>query len=503
MPGRTLDRNPLMGRYGSAVAIALLGLAPYIVLSTAALPLTPVLERALSSSRTLLQLADGLANAGYAVGAVVAAYLGQKLLQRRLFLGYETAFVVGSVLAAAAPSAPLFVVGRTLQGTATGLMLVAALPPLVTRFGAGRLPVTVAIVNVGLFGATALGPLVGGVVAQAGAWRLLFWTAAALGAVGVGIAALGYPRFDPPDPDLPLDRSAIGLAVAATFLPFIATSLLAATSFTSPVFLTLFVAGLAALVALVVVEYRKTEPLMPVKALSTQLPVTGTVVAMIAGAVVVTAIQLVQTFLSDVAREGPAAAGAMFWPLPVGLVVAAALFGLLLRTRWLPLLVVAGLGALTGAAVLLLGLRRGDPAPVVVGASALLGFGAGATVSPGLFLAAFGVPSQTLGRAFALVELLRSESAYAVAPVVAVVAQGTGDLAGGVRIGLAAMAALAGLGVLLALVIPAVSGARLRAPDLDGWLGGEGKALPSPTTATHLRPSVEDEEAEPLLPRRS
>jgi hypothetical protein len=65
------------------------------------------------------------------------------------------------------------------------------------------------------------------------------------------------------------------------------------------------------------------------------------------------------------------------------------------------------------------------------------------------------------------------------------------------------MAALAGLGVVLALVIPAVSGARLRAPDLDGWLNGDGKALPSPTTATHRRPSVEDEEAEPLLPRRS
>jgi hypothetical protein len=68
-----------MGRYGAAVGIALLGLAPYIVLSTAALPLTPVLERALHSSRTVLQLADGLANAGYAVGAVVAAHLGQKL----------------------------------------------------------------------------------------------------------------------------------------------------------------------------------------------------------------------------------------------------------------------------------------------------------------------------------------------------------------------------------------------------------------------------------------
>jgi hypothetical protein len=317
------------------------------------------------------------------------------------------------------------------------------------------------------------------------------------------VAALGYPRFDPPDPDLALDRSAIALAVAATVLPFFATSVLAATGFTSPVFLVPFVVGLAALVALVVVEYRKRDPLMPVKALSTQLPVTGTAVAMIAGAVVVTAIQLVQLFLSDVAKEGPAAAGAMFWPLPLGLLVAAGLFGVVLRTRWLAVLVDAGLVALAGAVVLLLFLPRTDPGAVVGWASVLLGFGAGATVSPGLFLAAFGVESQTLGRAFALVELLRSESAYAVAPVVAVVAQGTGDLSGGVRTGLLAMATLSGFGLVLALGIPAVSGARLRGPDLQSWLDGEGKALPSPTTATHLRPAVEDEEAEPLLPHRS
>jgi hypothetical protein len=269
------------------------------------------------------------------------------------------------------------------------------------------------------------------------------------------------------------------------------------------VFLAPFVVGLVALAARVVVEYRKREPLMPVKALSSQLPVTGTLVAMIAGAVVVTAVQLVQTFLADVAHARPAAAGAMFWPLPAGVLLAAALFGLLLRSRWLPLLVLGGLAALTAAGVLLLSLTRDHPAAVVGGAAALLGFGAGATVSPGLFLAAFGVPAQTLGRAFALVELLRSESAFAVAPVVAVVAQSTGDLAGGVRLGLLVVTALAGLGLLVALVIPAVSGARLRAPDLDTWLGGDGKALPSPATATHLRPSVEDDEAEPLLPRRS
>jgi hypothetical protein len=180
-------------------------------------------------------------------------------------------------------------------------------------------------------------------------------------------------------------------------------------------------------------------------------------------------------------------------------VVAALLFGLLLPTRWLGLLVVGGLVALGGGVGLLL-VASGLGA-AFGWATVLLGFGAGATVSPGLFLAAFGVPSQALGRAFALVELLRSEAAYAVAPILATIAQGAPRLAGGVRTGLIATVALAGLGLVVALVLPVVSGARLRAPELQKWLDGEGQALPSPRTAIHLRPSVEDDQAEPLLPR--
>ena len=491
----------LRGRYGPAVLIALLGLVPDIVLTTAFSPLQQVLEKDLHTTQLGIALAEGMSNAGYAVGAVVAAYLGQRLLQRRLFLGYEAAFVGGSALAALAPDLGVFFAGRMIQGTATGLMLVAALPPLVTRFGAGRLRLTVTVVNVGLFGATTLGPLVGGPIAAAGAWRGLFWTVAALAAVGFVVAAVGYPPFDPPDPGLRLDRWAIGLAGAATFLPFFATSVLGGASFTSPVVLVPFLVGLAALGALIVVEYRKREPLMPVRALSSQLPVTGTAVAMAAGAVFVTVVALAQLFLGTVAGESPGSGGLMFWPMPIGLVLAALLFGLLLPTRWLPVLVNAGLVALgLGTALVLLDVDRGTPSALFGWAALLLGFGAGSTVSPGLFLAGFGVPSQSLGRAFALVELMRSEAGYAVGPVVLAVAHGAPSLASGIRVGLIAMIGLAVVGLVVALVLPAVSGARLRAPDLETWLAGEGKALPSPTTATHLRPKVQDDEAEPLLP---
>lgn len=496
-----LGGDRLRGRYGTAVAIALLGLGPNVVLSTAFGPLEELIGRDLHATPTGLQLAEGMGNAGYAVGAVLAAQLAQRIGQRRLFLGYQVAFVVGSVLAAAAPGLAPFFAGRAVQGVAAGAMLISSLPPLVTRFGVRRLTLTVVIVDIGLFGLSTVGPIVGSLAAAAGSWRWLLAAAAALGVLGWLVAAVGYERIDPLDPELPVDRLALALVVVATGATFYATSVLAGAAPGSPQVAIPFVAGILAVVVLLLAEARKERPLMPVGSLATQLPVTGTLAAMVGGAVFVGVLQLVLVYLADVAGKGPTSVAALLWPVPAGLLVAAVLFGLLFPTRYVPVLVDAGLLALVAGSALLLGLDRGHPDPWVLGAGALLGFGAGATVSPGLFLTGLGLPSVRLGRAFALVQLLRSMATYAVAPVVLYVAQTSSGLVGGVRAGLVAMVVLAAAGLGAAVAIPALSGARLRAPDLDSWLEG-GQALPSPITGTHLRRGPRDEAAEPFVPQR-
>jgi MFS family permease len=483
-----------------AVMIGLLALCPDLVLSTGSLPLSGVLVPDLGTSLTWLQVTNGLSNAAFAIGVVVAAQLALRHVQRSLFLGYAAAFAFGSVLAAMAHSLPLFMVGRVVQGGTTGLMMISALPPLITRFGTGRLPWTVAIVNVGLFGATTLGPIIGGVVAGADAWRALMWLVAATGLLALVSAALGYPVFDPVDPDLPVDRSALVLTAVASLLIFTATSVVAATSLASAVFWMPFVTGVAVMVVLVVVERRKPNSLMPVRDLSTQLPVTGTIVAMVAGATFVTVVELAQLYLASVAKEDPRSAGLLFWPMPVGLIVASVTFGLVFRTRYLPVLVNGGLLALAGGAAVLLRLSDGGSSSPVPIASLLIGFGAGATVTPGLFLAGLGVKSQRLGRAFALVQLLRLTATFAIGPVVVYGAEQRSPLADGVHFGIWVTVVLALLGLALSLIIPALSGARLQAPDLDAWLEDGEQALSSPITGVHLRPGLEDDDAHPLLP---
>jgi MFS family permease len=489
----------LRSSYPLAVIIALLALCPDLVLSTSFLPLSTAQSADLGTSLTWLQIANGLSNAAFAVGVVVAAQLSQRHRQRPLFLTYAAAFVIGSVLVAVSWSAAPYLAGRVVQGGATGLMMISALPPLITRFGVRRLPWTVGIVDIGLFGATTLGPLVGG-MAGSGSWRALMWVVAALGAVTVVASYAGYPELDPVDRDVRLDRSALTLTAAAAVLIFLSTSWLSATSWSWWRFWAPFVIGFVALAVLVVDQRRRRGALMPVGALSTQLPVTGTLVAMVAGATFVTSVELAQLYLSDVAGLSPASAGALFWSMPLGLLPAAVLFGILFPTRYLPYLVNLGLLALVGGCAALLQLGPSGPTRAVPWAAALLGFGAGATVAPGLFLAGLGVSSQLLGRAFALVQLLRLVATYAVGPVVLYLAQTRGTPYDGVRLGVWVTLALGAGGLVVSLVIPALSGARPHEPDLEGWLERGERAMESPATAVHVRPDTEDEEAHSLVP---
>lgn len=119
-------------------------------------------------------------------------------------------------------------------------------------------------------------------------------------------------------------------------------------------------------------------------------------------------------------------------------------------------------------------------------AALLLGFGAGASVAPALFLAAHGVESQKIGRAFALIELLRSEAAFLMAPVLLVLAAHVGGLAG-IREALVVSLVIAVAGLAVAVFVYVGSGTRRHRPEVEKWLGGDGQALHSPQVFARLR----------------
>src|ERR1700754_3120799 len=207
-----MRQGPLAGRYPAVAAMVTFALVPYLALSAAFDPLVPIISEQLHMSNQALSLSSGLGNAAYAVGTVLAVQFAQHLPQRRMLLGYAVVLAVGSVLAASAQNAPMFIGGHVLQGLATSMLLIAAAPPLTIGFPKEKLRYTAVIMNMCVFGAVALGPFIGGAQAEAHAWRPLFWIIAAIAVLALIMAALTFEDAPPADLDAPRDLWAIALA---------------------------------------------------------------------------------------------------------------------------------------------------------------------------------------------------------------------------------------------------------------------------------------------------
>jgi MFS family permease len=476
MTSRRLEHS-----YASTLAIALLALSPDLVLTTAFIFLEPQILADLRTTPTVLEVSLGLSNAAYAFGALLAGDLTQRFRQRDLFFACEGAFVVASLCCALTTNVELFVAARVLQGLVTGMLLVIALPPLIRRFGAERIPLTAGAVNMGFFGAVTLGPVIGGLFTASHTWRWLFAAVASLGAVGFALGWITLPDQEPANRGMRVDRSALTLGLLATVLPFLGASALVSVSFTSALFWAPVVVGLACFVALLVSEYHKKEPLAPVKPITGTRGVVGTLAAMVGGAVFVALLELTVAFLTEIHRWSPRTTGLLFWPQVVGAIVAAAALWWAVRTRLLSSLVLAGMVVLMVGGVVVATISPRPSVSVIFVIAGLLGLGAGATVSPGLFLAGLSVPSNILGRTFALVELVRSEADFLLAPVLLEIFRSHTASAGPV----AALHHTAWItvfigaaGTVVGLVLY-LTGARPRRAQLDEWLRGPGTALPT------------------------
>jgi MFS family permease len=481
-------RGPLADSYGAAVALVIFALVPYLAMTSAVTPLAGLIGPQVGLSPQALQLTNGMANAGYAFGTVMAVQFALHLRGRRMLILYATLFVTGSVLAALAPTPGLFIAGRVLQGICTSLMLIAAVPALVVGWPVKKLPVTAIVMNMCVFGAVAVGPVIGGVQAGAGDWRPLFWIVAGLGGLALLFSLLTFEDQEPDDPSAPWDWVAMILAGGGCAAAFLGASELTTHPFTSVIALVPLVCGTAAIILLVAHQSLVKRPLMPVRQLATTIPVAAIVVAMSAGAASVAVIELAQTALRTHGR--PAHIAMLFWPEFGGAVLTAFVLGAILRTRLIPLLAFSGMLLLAGGAAVLHGVASGPHTIVIVG-SGLVGLGVGASVSPALFMCGFSIVSTQIQRVFALIELLRGVAAFMVAPVLLHLAMTVARTpAAGTSAAIWVCCGIAGGGAAAFGAVFLLGRARLQRPDLERWERGDGPAWDSPPLAERLRHEV-------------
>jgi MFS family permease len=461
-------------------------LIPYLALSAAIGPVTPIIAHDLHMSLQSLSLGAGMGNAAYAVGTVLAVQFAQLFPQRRMMVLYVVLLVIGSVLSAAAQNGGMFIAGHVLQGLCTSLLLIAAVPPLALGFGSARLRETAVIMSMCIFGAVALGPTVGGIQASAHAWRPMFWVIAAISVAALILSLLTFEDSPPADQTAPKAPLAITLAAAGSVAAFFGASELLTHRFLEPQTVVPLFAGLGLIVILIVNQARSKEPLLTIRSMLTStIPVAGIVIALFAAAASVSATDLTASLL--VGRYSPVHVGLLFLPMLAGAVLTAYGLGVVMRSRSMQYLPVIGM-AFLAAGIVAFRIELPPSQGLTLLASGLTGIGLGATVAPALFCAGFSLPAANLQRVFAIVELMRAVAAFMIAPVfIHFAATVGGSPRAGTGIALWVGLAFAIGGAAIAIAIYLLGGARPQTPQVDRFIDGEGPAWYSPPLLALVR----------------
>ncbi|HZY69223.1 MAG TPA: MFS transporter, partial [Devosia sp.] len=176
---------------------------------------------------------------------------------RGAYLIAAAGFALGSLLCGIAPSMPVLLLGRTVQGFGAGLLVAMTLSMLRLLFPQHLWPRAMALNSVVWGVATLTGPAIGGVFAELGIWRWAFLSIVPLS----GLLALGAVRILParaPRDEVPVPVMQIVLVTGVV----LAVSLASVLENTMASALTLAVAALA-IVVLGVVDRRSRSPLLP------------------------------------------------------------------------------------------------------------------------------------------------------------------------------------------------------------------------------------------------
>jgi MFS family permease len=410
-------RNPpLQQNYAANVALVVLALFPGLINTSAIGLLSPVIGSDLGVAPNAVGRLPLFNDAALAFGALLAADVVRFVDGRRYFYWLLGVSLAASLVSALAPNFGVLIAAHVIHGLASGNLFIVMLPPLVTGFGGKRLGSSAAVLVPSLFGAAALGPVAGAFVAAPQAWRAIFGAEVAVSVVTIALAMATLAQRPPGDPHAQPDWFAHVVSGCAAVAIFIGAGGLAGNDWTDLAATLPVAAGVALFGLLVVGENFLPHALVPVRGLSTSLALVGIIATMTGSACFAALTQSFTLSLERVAGLDLQAAGLATWPEFIAALIAGLLFGRLVTTKWIAVVGVSGLVVLVLALATAIALPSLSPGAVTA-LSFLAGLGSGGAVTPGLLLVALTYPRAQVGRAIAMLNLLRLTGTYTTGPL--------------------------------------------------------------------------------------
>lgn len=400
----------------------------------------------------------------FVIASIIGSAFTPTLLGRR---GPRTAYVVaaiiftaGSLTCAFAPSMPLLLVGRAIQGLGGGLFY--ALAYAVTRliFPEPLWTRALGLVSAVWGIATLTGPAVGGMFAEVGNWRAAFWSLAPLAIIFAIVAAAVLParasRTSGEHRAPLLQLTLLTASVLALSAGSVSTHPAAVASS--------IVITMALVAALIVVEATSRRRITPIGGLDLRVPM-GALLATIALFMIAMQPEIfIPFFLQSLHRQSPLVAGYIAALMAVGWTLASLVAGkwsgaaAARAIRAAPYVVLAGLGILV-IALPMDSMGSSWVVPAICCALVLVGFG---MAWPHLVMRVFAAapPEQQTQAAGAVTTIQLYASAMGAAAA-GMIANGFGLADPGVESGAARAATALCVAFGLAAVLAALTVARI------------------------------------------
>ncbi|GAA4044056.1 MFS transporter [Nonomuraea soli] len=398
---------------------------------------------------------------------VPAGRVGDARSRRAVFMFGLAAFTVASALCGIAPTIELLIVARLVQGAAGGILTPQVSGLIQQQFqGAERgraFGVLGSVVGI----ATAVGPLLGGLLIEVADWRWIFYVN-----VPVGLVALPLARRLLPEPIYgeqkgldPVGVTLLGVGVVCLMLPFLQEQ-----AWEGPYKWLLLPLGAAVLGVFVAWERRVESPLVDLTLFRLRSYALGTLLGLVYFAGFTAIFFIFTVYLQSGLSYTALQAGVAVTPFALGSAIAAFVGGRLV-SRYGRALIVFGLVVVCAgllASWLAVELVPGHSAAYATALPLLVtGLGSGLVIAPNQTLALAEVPFQQGGTAGGVLQTgQRMGNAVGIAAVgsafFAAVARDHGDFAAAFRFGLLVVLVF----VLCALVVALVDlrlGARGRA----------------------------------------
>ena len=301
----------------------------------------PVIRAHFNASLSELEWMVNAYTLTFAVLLLTGAALGDRFGRKRLFIIGLSIFTLGSAAAALSPTSTVLIVARAVQGLGG-----AILTPLSLTILSAAVPRERRAVALGAWGgiaglAIALGPVIGGAIAQGLDWQWIFWLNVPIGLVAIPLAFTRLNESFGPESRLDLP----GLGLVSGGLLALVWGLVRGNElgWTSPTIVASLAGGAVLLAVFVAWEARASAPMLPLRLFRSRAFTAANIVSMLMTFGMFGSIFLLAQFFQVVQHYSPLDAGIRTLPWTGMPVIVAPIAGLLsTRTGTRPLLV-AGL----------------------------------------------------------------------------------------------------------------------------------------------------------------